>query len=225
MGEYARYKGVEVKIGTCEDMYYLRYDQRHLVEAISGSVNPVTDAEALRFRFPWPDEDHIEPDTNGFYEKGYERSLCVQGFTAPEGVDHYSVQFKADRGYLVSLPCPESMAFENRAKPDACADLRLKAYPDLRVARNGFAGAVHLVRQRLIPEVGLVPILRCGGCGAMWREVEIARIEEIAVCLRSEGDRREWEDARGPNGHPGGGKFWHQIADRVLAGLAEKAVA
>ena len=27
MGEYAKYAGERVKIGTCEDMYYLRDDQ------------------------------------------------------------------------------------------------------------------------------------------------------------------------------------------------------
>ena len=31
MGEYASYLGERIKIGTCENMYYLRADQRHLV--------------------------------------------------------------------------------------------------------------------------------------------------------------------------------------------------
>ena len=69
---------------------------------------------------------------------------------------------------------------------------------------------MHLVAQRLIDGFGLVPILKCGGCGAMWREVEVARIEELAVCVRSEGDRRAKDNT---------GQFWNVIADCILAGL------
>jgi hypothetical protein len=51
-------------------------------------------------------------------------------------------------------------------------------------------------------------VLRCGGCGAMWREEERDRIEELTMCLRAEGDRRERD---------GNAQFWHGIADRLLA--------
>jgi hypothetical protein len=54
MGEYATYNGENIKLGTCESMYYLRADQRHL---ISGYRFDGGD----RFRFPFPDEDDIEP--------------------------------------------------------------------------------------------------------------------------------------------------------------------
>jgi len=68
MGEYALYNGKEIKIGTCETMYYLRWDQRHLVEPIKGNVNPALDS-GLRFRLPWPDEDHIEPGQFSPFER------------------------------------------------------------------------------------------------------------------------------------------------------------
>src|SRR5437016_4579142 len=80
MGEYAQYGGQDVKIGTCEDMYYLRYDQRWQVQALDGNVNPVLDVAHLRFRFPWPDEDTIPPGADGFHAKGYHRGLTVSGF-------------------------------------------------------------------------------------------------------------------------------------------------
>lgn len=54
MGEYARIKGnnTKVKIGTCESMYYLRYEDRHKVDySFVGNE---------RFRLPFPDEDHIQ---------------------------------------------------------------------------------------------------------------------------------------------------------------------
>lgn len=219
MGEYAKYGGHDVKIGTCEDMYYLRFDQRFQVQHIGGNVNPASDADAveLRFRFPWPDEDHIPPGSDQFHDNGFHRSLHIHGFTAPD-VDHNSIQFRHDSGYLVMLPCPESEAYHDGAGAYA---RKLTAYPEIGIAKNGYKGAVHLVAQKWRPSIGLVPILRCGGCGHMWREEDRSRIEEIAVLLRSEGDRREAEDMRGPNGHPGGGLWWHQIADRVLAGITE----
>ncbi len=197
MGEYAQFKGEQIKIGTCEDMYYLRFDQRAMVTAERGSVNPVTDAEALRFRFPFPDEDGLEPGDGRFHENGYHRGIGVHGFTAQTDVEHYTVQFVAQAGYNVSLPCPESSAYA----ADQPANIRMH--------RNGCGAVVQLVAQRLIPGIGLVPILRCTACGTMWREIERARIEQLVVSLRSEADSR---------GQAADG-FYHVIADRVLAGV------
>jgi|ERR1700722_4953019 len=69
MGEYAGFRGDQVKIGTCEQMYYLRADQAHLVRALPGNVDPLKDAEHLRFRFPFPDEDHIQPGAFGDFDR------------------------------------------------------------------------------------------------------------------------------------------------------------
>src|SRR3990172_10222248 len=97
MGEYATFNGHEVKIGTMEDMYSLRFDQRHQVQALSGNVDPNRDDEAqmLRFRFPWPDEDDIEPGSGKFHDKGYHRAVAIHGFRAPVDVEHGHVQFVA----------------------------------------------------------------------------------------------------------------------------------
>lgn len=48
MGEYAVRisDGERIKIGTCEDMLYLRFEDRHKVSAENGSVNPNDDREA-----------------------------------------------------------------------------------------------------------------------------------------------------------------------------------
>lgn len=204
MGEYASYRNEEIKIGTCENMYYLRYDQRFKVYALLGNVDPVRDRKELRFRFPWPDEDQIEPGSEAFHDNGYHRGIVVHGFTAPE-IDHFTVQFHAKVGYLISLPCPESAEYIEQPNHNGLALKGVTRTESLRIHRNGFVGAVHLVAQRYIEGLGLAPILRCGGCGSMWREVERLRIEELVVCLRAEGDT-----------------FWHQIADRVLAGLEER---
>jgi hypothetical protein len=216
MGEYAKNShGTRIKIGTCEDMYYLRFDQRYLVSHERGNVDPVKDAHELRFRFPWPDEDRNEP---GAFDD-FDRSFRVENFPASTDCEHYSVQFTAQNGYLVSLPCPESgehfiIDSDGVKKP-------------LQIHKNGYGGAVHLVRQKFRPGIGLVPILKCGGCRAMWREESLDRIELLAVCLRSEGDKRQADDERdrrrrNDDTPSQAGLWWHQIADRVLAGIADK---
>jgi hypothetical protein len=87
MGEHALYAGAQIKIGTCEDMYYLRADQAGLVEGLPGNVDPndPRHRKEIRFRFPWPDEDGTEP---GHFED-YDRSLPVPTATIPDEVSHY----------------------------------------------------------------------------------------------------------------------------------------
>jgi len=66
MSEFAMYKGKEIKIGTCECMYYLRWEQRHMVRPIRGNVNPVTEVEELWFRAPRYSENDIAPGAYPF---------------------------------------------------------------------------------------------------------------------------------------------------------------
>ena len=203
MGEYAKFNGQEIKIGTCENMYYLRFTQRARVERLSGNVDPVKDAPALRFRFPWPDEDRCEP---GAFDGDFGRAVCIPGATC-KPQDHHNVQFVAQAGYNVCLPCPESeLPF-----PFGLADHVLNQENRGRTAlihRNGYRGKVLLVQQRFIPAIGLVPILMCGGCGTKYRLEDVAEIEALAVAARSEGDKR-----------PDAAPFWNAIADRILAGI------
>lgn len=205
MGEYARRNSdaCEVKIGTCESMYYLRADQRHLVTGIANSVNPNgSDALSLRFRFPWPNEDNILP---GEFQD-FERSIPAPGILAPAGIEHYSVQFVASAGYLASLPCPESSA----------------TLPGLTIHRNGFGGAVQLVQQKLLADGRLVPVCKCGGCDTAWRLEDAADIEALVVAFRAKGDQVQRQHAIGPYGQDGsidgGATFYHKIADRILEG-------
>ena len=64
MGEYALRKSdrESIKIGTCDDMYYLRYEDQDKVIPESGSDF------GNRWRIPFPDEDHILP---GDYDSGF----------------------------------------------------------------------------------------------------------------------------------------------------------
>jgi hypothetical protein len=206
MGEYA----AQGKMGTCEDFYYLRFDQRHRVTPDGNSADPVRYVDKIRFRFPWPDEDHIPPCGEEFSKNGYQRAIAAHGFQSGPDVEHGSVQFVAHAGYVTSLPCPESGRYTG---PSGVGARRLTGSPDdspINVHRNGFPGAVQLVAQKYRPGIGLVPVLRCGGCGEMWRLEDRGEIEALAVAFRFEGDRRAKD---------GGADFFHAIADRILAGL------
>lgn len=196
MGEYAQFGGQQVKIGTCENMYYLRADQAYMVKPLPGNVDPKRDRNEIRFRFPFPDEDHVEP---GRFDP-FDRGVPIHGVKVPEGVEHYNVQFSSNSGYLTSLPCPESP--EGKALP-------------FKIHKNGWRGDVLLKQQRYW-EGRLVMVCACGGCGALYRLPTLEDAEPYIVALRSEGDRQAKE--RGGNG-----EFWQTIADRALAGYQVRA--
>ncbi|HEY3944403.1 MAG TPA: hypothetical protein VGL78_04180 [Solirubrobacteraceae bacterium] len=188
MGEFAIYRGSEIAIGTCEDLYYLRAQQLPLVKVLTGGQSLAGYLKESRFRFPWPDEDDVEP---GAFS-GYDRSIPVCGYKPPVSlnVKHRSVQFKASGGYLCSLPCPES-------------GIHLDG---VHYKLNGYPGAAHLCQQRWWTGM-LVGVVRCNGCGVRWRLETLRDAEEVAVALRCQADK---DDARA-------NKF-HTIADRLLTG-------
>jgi ssDNA-binding Zn-finger/Zn-ribbon topoisomerase 1 len=67
VGEYAKYKGQEVKLGTCENMYYItvqEYIKRRT--SLTVSFNYLTPNDSL-FRFPFPDEDGQAFEFENFY--------------------------------------------------------------------------------------------------------------------------------------------------------------
>jgi hypothetical protein len=193
MGEFATYQNERIKIGTCEDLTDLRADQWPLVTVDLGGCDEATYLQDSRFRFPWPDEDTIEPGC--FTDPG--RSCLLRGLTAPEEVkdNHRTVQFSAPGGYLCSLPCPESGIELDAAK----------------IHRNGYQGAVHLCAQRWWNGL-LVGVLTCSACGVKWRLETLADAEPVAVALRTEADR-----------HGASKAGWYRaVADRLLAGYRQR---
>lgn len=191
MGEYAMYQDREVKIGTCEDMYYLRFDQRHKVVPLAGNVDPVRDAESLRFRFPFPDEDDREP---GKFED-FGRAVSVN-CTLPcmrDNVAHYKVQFRSDEhGLNVCLPCPDG------------AD----AMPGITIHRNGYSGNVRIVQQRLVGDK-LVLICQCGSCGAAFRLPTLDEAQPVIDALRAKAERADEKPVSG---------FHYAMSHRIMAG-------
>lgn len=206
MGEYAIRKsdGAEIKIGTCENMYYLRFDQRHLVKGMRGNVDPNDDSEvcSVRFRFPFPWEDAIQPGE--FLDS--DARIKLHNVSLPDGVDHSKVQFQNAAGVLISLPCPlstEGKAFE--------------AQTGLKFGFNGYSGDVGIVQQRKLSPTGpLALICQCGVCGTRFNlptKADVAPIVE--ACLK------EAERCNHPvpsMADPKWAKHWATIADRILAG-------
>ncbi len=192
MGEYAEYRGEQIKIGTCEDMYYLRADQAHLVRALRGNVNPITQADNIRFRFPFPNEDNCKP---GCFEDPF-RAEGFYDVPIPEGVKHTTTQFVSSRGYLLSSDCPEMMM----------AKLGKNMF-----ARNGNIGRVRLVQQR-VWEGKLVLVMECGGCGAKYRLPTLEDAQPVIDSLKKQFDEKE-------STH--GGHYYRLMAERIVAGYAQ----
>lgn len=170
MGEYAKLisTGERIKIGTCEQMYYLRADQVHLMEGGPDCVDPKDPEYAgqVRFRFPFPDEDKIEP---GQF-RDHDRGLGVYGIEPPKEIDHRSLQFTRNyptsNGVLLSLPCPRGE----------------HAHAGIRVSYNLYSGPVEIHSQRLI-EGKLVLVCRCADCHALYRLPTLAECEPVIEAL------------------------------------------
>jgi hypothetical protein len=85
VGEYIGYRGHQVKIGTCDDMYYVSYQKyemalkRGLLGKVPGSSDPMEYAKpdsGCRFRFPFPDEDKLPFGDIGNFS--YDRAVKVK---------------------------------------------------------------------------------------------------------------------------------------------------
>lgn len=117
MGEYATYNGQKIKIGTCENMYYLRYSDREKIRALSGNVdvNNQKTVNQLRFRLPYPDEDHIRP---GNYEPFRKEEPTLYNYEP--GNDNAGVlQVTTKYGMVLNVPC-----FHGEKLPENTGDIK-----------------------------------------------------------------------------------------------------
>lgn len=223
MGEYAQYRGESIKIGTCENMYYLRADQRHLVSDYDFAAC----LEEIRFRFPFPNEDTIAPGSFDDHDHG----VRIPGnWRLPADFEHDgSVQFKAKPGYLLSIPCPEKYAHEGNE------GLRTVTPDGMVIHRNGWAGGYQVKQLKRVGEEWWT-VVACGSCSSAWR-LPLEHAESVAVAFRAEADRteyrRQFEDSEGKRlgeyGHElvhgaAHAAFLHAMADRILAGYVTASV-
>ena len=168
MGEYATRKadGVEIKIGTCETMYYIRWEDQSKVQPKPGSDF------GWFWRIPFPDEDSVLPGEYNPYERGLRLYKTEEGppyingrpsritvdFEAENTVDspgHFQMRHETS-GLLMSVPCYHGQ--------------KLPAVPeDWRCNWNGKNHAFELAYIRSTDEGPLFPVVRCRFCGDMWR--------------------------------------------------------
>jgi len=162
MGEYAKYNNQEIKIGTCETMYYLRYEDRHKVKALKGNVNPVRDAEGLRFRVPLFSEDGIKPghytshvnDGIRLYKK--QEGNCID-YDLTDG-EPGRIHFRDETsGLQVSIPCLHGY-------PTGKQDLG----SDVRLGFNGYRSP-SILKYLKVHGGLVVPVISCTHCGKEWR--------------------------------------------------------
>jgi hypothetical protein len=165
MGEYIILgKLGHFKLGTCEDLYYIRYHdlkasvERGETHPVSGNLPPKVYLQGdFRFRFPFPDEDQNQP---GYTDKTPDRGFMVPW---PSGlmpdVDHSTVPVRAhaieEPNYFYAigsrLPCP--MDINNNSIWDG--GIPIRRY-------------LQVVQQKPV-DGSLWTVVRCPYCGEKWR--------------------------------------------------------
>ena len=170
MGEYAKRKsdGVDIKIGTCESMYYLRWDDRHKVTPLPGSLNPATEAN-LYWRLPLPEEDGILP---GAYES-HDKSITLlpweeeddrwKSYEPDDDVEAGNIQLHHESsGLLLNVKCYHGVKL-----PYVGADV--KAFWNGKASHNW---ELCFIKNHQPPDgqQELRPLVRCRHCGSMFRE-------------------------------------------------------
>lgn len=208
MGEYVKLDGKGYKLGTCEDLYYVRYEQlagwikERRVEETIGNLPPREYmGGAFRFRFPFPNEDHCR-DFNG-PEVDFDYGL---GVSLPDDLDfdiehdRISTNIKAksgDYGINASLPCPQSKDWAALPKEiNSCVGQTW----------TGRTSYIEIVQQRPF-EGSLWTVIRCAHCGARIR-LNVENGTLLACYLRG----------RHCDTYPGQASFWTEVANRIEAG-------
>lgn len=163
MGEHAKYAGQNVKIGTCENIYYLRIEDARKVEPLEGNINPATDYN-IRFRLPFPDEDNIH--IGGYVDHHRTEPLFKQEHNKyaewynPDWISDTEpglIQFyNENAGILLNMPC-----YHGHKLPEVSNG---------KASWNGKAPAIALALVKRTKEGGVIPILICKHCGTMFAD-------------------------------------------------------
>lgn len=165
MGEFAKRTsdGSTIKIGTCEEMLYLRFEDRGKVSHISGSVdvNNPEYAGQLLYRLPYPDEDGILP---GDYQEPF-RTLRLydrhgNDFRRPSLAEQPGIlQMTHKSGLLLNVPC-----YHGEKLPEVG--------PGIKAFWNGKSWSLELAHLRAVFEdcaLRLYPVVQCRHCRKCWR--------------------------------------------------------
>jgi hypothetical protein len=169
MGEYAKFNGNDIKIGTCERMYYLRLDDTDKLKYLDGNINARIDT-GLFFRLPFPDEDNIQPGNYEVHNRGYRLYKTEKEGTHEWTVDFSDptlaentgiIQFHNDSGILINVKCMHGEKLPEETK-------------DVSFGWNGRSWFYELtaIKKHKDAETGIIklfPVIHCRFCGQLWR--------------------------------------------------------
>ena len=64
----------EFKVGTCENLYYVRYTDLLTMQNLGIECSEYLDEKhGFRYRFPFPDEDSLNYQNDEYYDNGFDR--------------------------------------------------------------------------------------------------------------------------------------------------------
>lgn len=178
MGEYAKFNGQEIKIGTCESMYYLRLEDAAKVQPVPNSLNPAT-CEGLCFRLPFPDEDAIEPGHYDNHDRGLRLGHTTGTQTTRPGyftdytpewlaeTDAGNIQLRHEQsGLLLNVPCHHGARLPETG-------------PEIKAFWNGKGHSIELSSVKRLEGGEVLPVIRCRHCGSAWRSTWADVLPEI----------------------------------------------
>jgi hypothetical protein len=180
MGEFARRlaDGQEIKIGTCEEMLYLRFEDRHLVGATDRGHTDVNDPEIagkLLYRLPYPDEDDCGP---GNYKEPFrtQRLYDPHGnyFTRPELADQTGTMQLHQWGLLLNVPCHHGEKLPVVAERTRAFWNGKEIFWSLAFLRATWDGR----------ELHVHPVIQCKACRRCWRTAWSEIIDYIPEPMR-----------------------------------------
>jgi hypothetical protein len=174
MGEFAKRisDGQEIKIGTCENMYYIRYEDRSKVLQLPNSLD-CSEQLNLYWRLPFPDEDNIDIGNYGNYTRAY----TLFDFRI-EGSEQYPGRFQMhhENGLLLSVACYHGVKLP-------------EASEDFRPAWNGCDPSAFALYSILNTKEGIRFSIKCRWCGKGW----LADFQDIAEYIRDEEFKKRLE--------------------------------
>ncbi len=186
MGEYIRIDGEELKLGTCEDLYYVTYDQARelLTRAVQvpGNLPPreyLDPKHQWRYRFPFPEEDGRAAGSFDDFNKGRVFS-CLPGAPFALSPDNHdticvSISLGGVRGsgchnVNTRVACPASGRLDRHSPIDA--------WP------------VEIVQQRLMADGASGPSCAAAGAGTNTASTEPLPRPWPSSCATTNATRR-----------------------------------
>ena len=120
MGEYTKINGEQVKLGTCENLYYMRFEQLKQLDA-EARAEYGDESQGYRYRFPFPEEDtrqlgnYEDHNKMRIYNVTSKPELCAD-------MDHNTIcssHSAPGGGYNINIinDCPMSKEFKGKSSP------------------------------------------------------------------------------------------------------------